>query len=320
MKPYLIPTKLVTDAEKTTGTRLEVLEITEAVLAGWERPPSQRPLKTNSSRFIEVIDLIREDGVIPGVLTLAVVDKKTYVLDGQHRLAAFKATGIPAAYADVRIHHFNNMAEAGQEWVRLQTQITKVTPDDVLRGLEGTSEALTLIRKRCPFVGYDHIRKNPGSPIVSMSMVVRAWRGSAAEVPVSGGTSALEIARTLTIEEAEGLTDVLCLFLKAWGRDPEYWKLWSALNVGLCMWLWRRTVVSRHSIRSVQLTKEEFRIAAEALSASSDYLSWLTGRCLRDADRSPAYARIRTIMAKRLALENKKALFPAPAWYSGVHK
>lgn len=317
MKPYLVPTKLMTPAEKSTGTRMEVLEITKAVLAGWKSPDFQRPLKTTTPRFSEVTRQIRLEEVIPGVITIAVVGKDTYVLDGQHRLEAFKQAEIETAYADVRIHHFDTLAQAGDEWVRLNSQIIRVTPDDVLRAHEKSSEALSLIRKRCPFVGYDSIRRGKDSPLVSMSMVLRAWKGSEPEVPSNGGASAHEIARGLTVDEAEELSTVLKLFFDAWGRDSEYWRLWGSLNVVLCMWLYRRMVVAPYSHRVKRLTKDEFKKGIAALSASPDYMDWLVGRAVRDSDRSPAYQRIRIILNKRLAVDGAKIIFPAPAWYTG---
>lgn len=316
MKPYLVPTKLMTDAEKTTGTRLEVVELTKAVLMGWKTPPFQRPLRTNTQRFQDVVTQVKRDSVLPGVITLAVVDKVTYILDGQHRIQAFVVTELPMAYADVRVHHFETLADAGEEWVRLNSQLVRMTPDDVLRALENSSEALSLIRKKCPFVGYDRIRRNTDAPLVSMSMILRAWKGSEPEVPTNGGVSAFETAKNLTKDDAEELVTVLNLFYSAWGRDPEYWRLWGALNVVICMWLYRRMVLTTYSVRSSKLTRDQFRKCMMSLSAAADYIEWLVGRQLRDTDRSPAYQRIRGAMLNRMAEEGIKLTFPAPAWFN----
>ena len=45
----------------------------------------------------------------------------------------------------------------GQEWVKLNTAIVRMTPDDVLRGLSGYVPSLQFISKHCDFVGYGSI-------------------------------------------------------------------------------------------------------------------------------------------------------------------
>ena len=309
-----------TKAERATRTRLDTIEITPALVKNWKRPPFQRPLKENE-KVIALAGQIKAQGVLPGIITLGVLDKgDTYILDGQHRVHAFVLSGIPVGYVDVRLHEFENVGEMGEEFVELNSSLVQLRPDDILRGLEESLPSLSLIRQRCPFVGYDMIRRGRNSPIVSMSMVIRAWAGSMHECPSnSGGGSAKHLAQTLIKEDAEALVEFLLLCDKAWGRDPEYQRLWSGLNLTLCMWLYRRMVLMPvpSTKRLTKVSASMFMKGMMSLSASAEYVAWLLGRSLRDSDRSPAYTRIRSLLVRRLEGElGRKVLFPGPAWYS----
>lgn len=308
-----------TKAEKHTRTTLDTLELTPDVVNGWVLPPFQRELHVNS-RVEELAAHIRNnDGVISGVLTLGVLDKKTYLLDGQHRRKAFILSECKVGYSDVRICYFETMAEMGEEYVRLNSSLVRMRPDDILRGLEQTSEALMHLRKRCPFVGYDHIRYGDKAPILSMSMAIRAWRGSAGEMPSSSacGISATTLVQMFTIEDARPMADFMLLALGAWGRDESYVRLWNTLNLTLCMWLYRRLVLTQHSHKVAKMSPEVFSRCLMALSANSHYLDWLAGRRLTERDRSPAYSRIRSIFVERIQEDTgKRPFMPAPAWFT----
>lgn len=303
-----------TTAEKRTSSALDTIEITEAVMGAWKAPPFQRPLRVNE-KLQAIAKLISEDGVIPGVITIGVLDGDAYILDGQHRSEAYRMSGLPVAYADVRYLHCSSMAHMGEEFVNLNSRIVSIRPDDILRGLEGTYAPLRAIRERCKFVGYDMIRRNDKAPIVSMSMALRVWRGSAAEVPAHSGQSAAALAQTITDEEAEQLASFLTLCYQAWGRDPQFRVLWNTLNLMLCAWMFRRLVISQHSPKTPRLNRELFCKCLMSLSAESQYVDWLVGRKLSERDRSPAYARLKKIFSVRLASELGHAVkLPAPAW------
>lgn len=308
-----------TKAEKHTRTTLDTLELTPDVVNGWVLPPFQRELHVNP-RVEELAAHIRDnEGVISGVLTLGVLGGKTYLLDGQHRRKAFILSECKVGYSDVRICYFETMAEMGEEYVRLNSSLVRMRPDDILRGLEQTSEALMHLRKRCPFVGYDHIRYGDKAPILSMSMAIRAWRGSAGEMPSSSacGISATTLVQMFTLEDARPMADFMLLALGAWGRDESYVRLWNTLNLSLCMWLYRRLVLTQHSHKVAKMAPEVFSRCLMALSANSNYLDWLAGRRLTERDRSPAYSRIRSIFIERIQEDTGKRTFmPAPAWFT----
>lgn len=318
MSGKIVTLKPKTPSEKRTRTVVDTVSFTCDTLRNWRLPDFQRPVKVNDKVRALAEQLKIDDGVMPGIITLGIVDGVTYLIDGQHRREAFLISGLEQGYTDVRTHYFETLAEAGDEFVKLNSQLVRMRPDDILRGLERSVHALAEIRKQCPFVGFDMIRRGPTSPIVSMSMVLRAWRGSVYDVPSpQSSSSTRNLATTLSDDESRGLIDYLRLAVDGLGREPEYARLWGSLNTIICMWLYRRMVLTQHSAKTPRLTKELFKKCLMSLSANADYLDWLVGRHLGERDRSPAYHKIRNAFAHRLEIETgKKPSMPAPAWAS----
>jgi hypothetical protein len=193
-------------------------------------------------------------------------------------------------------------------------------PDDLLRGIEATAPALQKITAACPFVSYDKVRRNgTTSPVLGMSIVLRSWGASAAETPVNyiSGRPVTQYAVDLDAAETTLLIRFLGLVFTAWGREPEYFRLWGQLNLTMCAWLYRRLVLDRVRgvKRHVLLNDQEFRQCMMALSADGLYLEFLQGRVLGDRDRSPTYNHLRRIFSKRLqAMGTARPLLPQPAW------
>lgn len=311
--------KLSSRAEKVTKTKMDTILITPALVKTWKKPSFQRPLNINAKvkALVEVLKI--NDGVIPGILTLGVVDDVIFKLDGQHRLEAFILTGLAEGYADIRYHYFDDEGEMGLEFFHLQEHLVVPRPDDKLRALEGSSEALQVIKKRCAVVGYDQIRRNAhkSSPIVSMSMLLRCWVGAAATTPTATSPSAVNIAQSMNVDESNMCADFVIIAEKAWGRDPEYQTLWKALNMTLCMWLYRNLVINQYSPRTPKVTKEQFKLCLQALSANAELVNWLRGRKLSEDHRSPTYKRIKDVFTARLRQEVGKQVFlPMPEWVS----
>jgi hypothetical protein len=306
-----------TAIEKKTRTTVDTISLSAERIAKWKLPGGQRPLRENA-KVRELAETIKADGgVVPGILTLGVLDGVYWIIDGQHRLHAFALSGVKEGFADVRYFHAETMSDINREFVELNSKLVSMRPDDFLRGLEGSIENLGKIRKACPFVGYDQIRRNGStSMIVSMSAALRNWRNAATETPsLSGGMSAVALAESLVDEEVRGLIDFMIVAQNAFGREPEYARLWAALNMTLCMWLYRRLVITQYSPKTPRLEKGIFSKCLLSVSADSNYQDWLLGRKLGDRDRSPAYARLKAIFIKRLEQElGKKLQLPAPAW------
>lgn len=305
-----------TKPQKVTRTSVDTIMFTPESVNEWNAPPFQRPKKINQKVRDLVEELKENGGVLPGFIEIGILHDQKFLLDGQHRIEAFRMSGLAEGYADVRYLYFDSLAEMGQEFENVNSRLVTLRPDDILRAREASSEAITLIRLKAPFVGYDQIRRGPSSPIVSMSALIRCWAGSETDVPKSSTASAPALADELTVEDAQSCVDFLHLADRAWGRDPEYARLWGNLNLTLCMWLYRRLVITPYSPRTPRLTKDLFTKCLMSLSAATPYVEWLVGRQLSERDRSPAYSRIKREFAKRIEEETgKKALMPSPPWY-----
>jgi hypothetical protein len=310
------------DAPKNVRSKMETLLVSLAEIERWKLPNFQRPLREND-KVRALAEQLKgcDGGCVPGVVTLGRLegDPTLWVVDGQHRLHAFKLSGLPEVIIDVRICDFDSVEEMALAFVELQSALVRMRPDDVLRGLEGTSVALQRIRKACSYVGYDQLRRGTGSgPILSMSGVIRNWMGSVTDVPKSSSGSSVALAHALDPEETKRLIVFLDRAHVSWGRDPEYYRLWSGLNMTMCMWLWRRLVLHTGltgTSRWTTLTSDEYANCMVALTSDQTYLTFLQGKALVDLHRNPTYRHIKRIFLKRMMdAHGKKIMFPQPAW------
>lgn len=310
---------------KSAISAMETLLFTRGDTATWVVPPFQRPLRINDKVRALAEDLKVNGGFISGVLTLGKLKgepKTTYIVDGQHRIEAFKISELPEAIADVRTCTFDNLAEMADEFVLLQQSLVRMRPDDVLRGLEASTPSLQIIRKTCEFVGYDQIRRNAAhSPVVGMSAVLRAWAGSQNETPTShkAGATSAQLIKEMEALEVTNLCKFLHLAHSAWGHDHNYGRLWGALNMGICMWLYRRVVLDQDRTgnkRATILNHDQFKKCLLAVSADPDYIDWLANRSMTDHHRTPAYRRVKALFSARLKEDgiSESARFPSPAW------
>jgi hypothetical protein len=299
---------------------MDTLLVNETVLATWRIPPFQRPLRVNA-KVQAISEIIKADGgVIPGTITLGLIERGAdagmYVVDGQHRLEAFKISALTEGFADVRIIEHEDMIALGEEFVALNSHIVLMRPDDMLRGLEASLPVLQWLRKKCPDIGYDNIRRCPSNAIVSASTILRSWEGSSQESPVPGKNAAT-LAQTLTQESAEQLADFFSFALAAFGREQPSWRLWSGLNLILCMWIYRRLVLRQGHItqKMPKMDAAQFKRMLMAVAADEDYNDWLAGRRICERDRGMAYNRLKILFARRMRNEGKSnPLLPAPPW------
>ena len=316
-----MPAAVARKIPKSAISAMETALFTREQASAWVVPPFQRPLRVNEKVRTLAEDLKANGGFIDGVLTLGKLkgDRNTYIVDGQHRIEAFKISELKEAIADVRTMTFDDMADMADQFVLLQSSLVKMRPDDVLRGLEASTRSLQIIRKTCDFVGYDNIRRGGTSPLLGMTQVLRAWSGSAFETPLShrSGSTSSQMAAEMDDAEVANLCKFLHVAHAAWGRDAAYYRLWTALNLGLCMWLYRRIVLDQErsgSKRYTILNTESFKKCLMAVSADSDYIDWLANRAMTDHHRPACYRRLRSIFAARLKEDDITLKFPQPAW------
>lgn len=324
----VVPIRGAKEAPKAERSTMDTLLLTPEMMNAWELPPFQAPLKVNA-KVLEVADQLREQTGTPaivGVISLGILEGypgRYWLYDGQHRREGVLQSGVKEVIADVRIRHFDTMEEMALEYLKLNTPISRKSPDDQLRALQESSPALKLISKECPFIGYRYIRANPEAPLVSMAAVLRRWFGSGKETPsvTNAGGSAPDMARNLSMEEAKQLVRFMKIIYAAWGKDIENARLWSALNMIMCMWLWRVLVLDQDrsgSRRYVAITEDQYRHCLMSVSADKEYSQWLLGRNMGERDRAPCYRRLRTIFMLRIHREigkpNTKIRMPQPIW------
>lgn len=309
----LVPPK--TTAEKATRTSLDTIVVTPEIVRSWKLPSFQRELRENK-KLLEVAAEIKATQIIPGTITLGVLDKVIYLIDGQHRRHAFILSAILEAFVDVRYCYFEDESEMAAEFRKVNGRIVNLNPDDTLRAMEKELDTLAKLRRMWPHVGYGHVRQTEKSPVVSMSALLRCWRGSGPETPVAGGMNVIAIAEEMSMDEVDTLLSFLDIAIKAWGKGKDVTKLWGNLNLAICMWLYRRLVITPYSPSTKKVTKEQFQKCLMHVAANAEYCAWLVGRNLRERDRSPTYQRLKGMFAERIQNDQggEKPRMPAPAW------
>jgi len=309
-------------APKTDRSLMETRVLTLDAVEQLKKPRFQRELRI-TPRVKDAAELMKTTEAIEGVVTLGKFDGDTWLLDGQHRIEAFKLSGLREVLCDVRIKFFDSMADMAIEFRRLNTALVSMRTDDIMRAAEETNVQVKNLRTLCPFIGYDHIRTHDKArTLVSMATVVRVWFGSAGDTPTPGpgSTEAIEM-----LDEEQGilLAEFMTACFEAWGNDRANFKLWSTANLGVLMWLWRRVVLQiglppfRGGTRVIVMERKRFMTCMMALSADPTFSDWLVGRNLSERDRGPCYSRIKQIFVRRLATDNiSNPRFPAGEWTS----
>ncbi len=305
-------------AEKATQSVVDTIIFSLEDAKKWKLPKFQRPLRVNQNVIDIGVGIKERGGIIPGVITFGVFDGVIYLLDGQHRREGFLLSECQEGMADTRTCYFDSMAEMAAEYRNLQKSLVVWKPDDTLRSMECGSDLLRRIRRECPFLGYAFFRAQDSSPILSMSTAMRVWIGSAAEAPRSGQTKAEVLVDNLSEDSTDSMIEFMNTCYGAWKKDTINARLYGTLNLMLCAWLYRRTVIDGYSARSVRMTKEQFRRCLMEVALDQTYLDWLVGRGLNERDRTPAYSRLRDCFVRSIQRDTGvRAAFPKPEWAGG---
>lgn len=309
---------------------IEVRILTIGEMEQWNLPPVQGTFRLNKKVLEYVSDLKSNGGIIGGTIRLGRLpnDPRLWLVDGLHRREGARMSGLSEFLAEIRTRDYASMGELADDFVKMNTPLSRKRPDDILRALEENLPALQIIRKQCPFVGYDNIRRcSSTSATVGMTQVLRCWHGASQETPggFGGSSNPAEIARSLDNADVEQISTFLNTVHGAWGTDAEYYRLWNTLNMTMCMWLFKQLVLTKpdptRRKKVVSLTVAQFGRCMMSLSAAGDYVDWTLGRNMSERDRSPCYTRIKRVIAARVQQETgRKPNLPQPAWYSGSKK
>lgn len=309
-----------TAAEKAVGVTYDIMEVAPDQIRAWKKPPCQRELNVNAKVKAMATQIRDDGGVVPEPITLARLGSEVYYVDGQHRLHAALLSECALLYVEIRWVHVRTLTDVDALFKRLQKKLVTMRPDDVLRASESSNIGLRKIRQACPYAGYDHIRRNEHAPMLSMTSLLRHWFAAVPETPSTSNLTPdvlEESVRADSKHDVQNLIDFTQCCYDAWGRDANNKRLWTALNMTLCAWLYQRTVSGQYTAKTTKLTKDMFRRVLLSVAADASYVEWLVDRTLRERDRMTAYSKLKQIFAKRLALEmGKKPMLPQPAWSS----
>lgn len=311
-----------------------------AEILAWPLPEGIQRLLSVNEKVRLVAKEIAATGLMPGVVTLGNLDGVSYLLDGQHRRAALELSGLQQVWICIRTINYESVEQMARDFVKLNSQLVSLRPDDILRPLEKTTPELAQIRAACPFIGYGRATRGArrDGVTLSMSMAIRCWLRARMHTPGGhgGGTPSRKDNASAALvhalvhgqdgpAEIKAMIDFYNTLAAAWGHDPEYQSLWGAFNLTMCAWIWRRTVMNRYSARSIVMTVQEFQRCAMTLTSDERYLDWLVGKGVTDKTRSPGYGRICNNMTKRyMQIHNitKRAnvRWPKPEWANAVRE
>jgi hypothetical protein len=319
-----MPKRSTVESSQTTNTRSDTKIVTPKMVGSWEAPPFQRPVQT-SKKVLALVEQLKATGRLEdSAIVLGEWEGRTYIVDGQHRLRAFMLSELERMSAQVTVHNYEKgpagLRAMHETYIHLNSHLARHRPDDLLRAMEGVNVHLHQIKSACKFTGFDYIRRGPTSPILSMSTAIRSWMSSASDVPGGCSKGAMDMVMDLTDTETKSLIDFLSLAHEAWGDGVENKPLWAGLNLILCMWLYRNTVLAPppDNPKKKNLTRAQFLKGLFALAADKKYMNWIFGRSgkVNEDTRNPAYRELLRTIKNRMNAEGIKNFhLPCPDWY-----
>lgn len=315
----------------------EVKLVTPEKMAEWQLPPFQRGFKPTDDVHKAAGDMQLEAAhdpeeafcTIPGIITVGVFKGDKYLLDGQHRRGAFiiaagevivhGGVSVKNALVEVRQKAFATMREMAEEYKELNSKLRVTTADDVLKAIAYDDPNMIRIAEACPWIGYDLTGKeNRAKYLLSMSAAIRTWIGSNGVVPSNGPKASEIVEKMMSSEMASQIVDFFSACVEAGWLAPQAKRLWSTLNLGIVMWMWRRLVLgesvqrSHGGIKPMVMTREEF-VVCMAYLVEEKYLHDLVGRSLQYRDRVPCYDRIKGLFTEALVQNGRtNPRFPMP--------
>lgn len=87
----------------------------------WLPMPCAR--RVSSARIQPLVEELRRSERFEGVLSLAVVEGKIYILDGLHRVEAFRQSKLGAMSVEVRVYRYDTIQEATKKWTSFHSLV-----------------------------------------------------------------------------------------------------------------------------------------------------------------------------------------------------
>ena len=280
----------------------------------WVKPATGRPVNETSKKMRDLIACFKEHGRCRSDITIGIVagDPTQYLVDGNNRCYAMcKAledpdctwTAIPTV---VHYRYFPNVQERDIFYSTMQGQVSVATANDHLRALEASIPVMAQVKAACPWITYGRIRA-AGNALICMSSVLFAWFDAKSPIAARATSKgAIELARSLTADDATGITQCLHLCHKQW-FVPElgtYAALWSPMHITMIVMAYQRLVLGHHWEASTRpwriLTPAQFGASLSGMT-TPDYRNHLPQQKITsELARREVFARVIAEMRSRL--------------------
>ncbi|CAB4131721.1 hypothetical protein UFOVP276_99 [uncultured Caudovirales phage] len=296
-----------------TDTKMDIRWVDKPEVAGWQKikPDFQRDMKPVNKKLLQVDKYIAANHAVPGTIILGIVGDKIVIVDGRHRLSRFMLSSESKARIATRTEYADTMADLAVVYEIENSQLFSFISDDRLRSIATHSRPFAKLLRTFKDIGCNDKGK------LSATTLLKAWHLSNRGTPGPSPVLAEDVVHLLetSSEYAELLSRFLTMCFAAWGRDKEHGSMWSSVNLALCAWLWRNTVVTPSSAKIPRITDRQFMNGLMSLATDNRYSDFIKGRRLSKRDRAPVYTRIKSIVAARLADDMSKPIsLPSPDW------
>jgi hypothetical protein len=304
-------------SEPSAGTVMDAKIVSLDEMNSWQRPPFQRDEKLTAKVKDFAAGLKTNGGIVSGLILLGKLrgDETTiYLVDGQQRRLACNTSNEKQFYIEFCLKYYTSFVDMAEDFKRTNGRLVSFRPDDFLRAYEVTHPQLRLLHESCDFLGYSRGGSNHRGSVLTVSCALKCWFGAMQPSPAVYG-QATELAEHLDEIQRQHMTTFFNTAYSAWESDRCNARLWTNLNLLMCMYLYRKLVLEP---RGNPLPKDMFRKCLLSVAANAGYSEWLVGRQQYERDRDPCFKRLKRIFLARLNSEYNgkcRIQFPKPEWF-----
>lgn len=279
--------------------------------------PVHRPVTRNAA-FLEMVELIKSTGTIPGLVSIAYVDGVGWsASDANHRLAAALETGLTEFVADLRNLKSLTVEQFAKEYLAANSTIKTQTRGDIIRAEAQLDSDLMDFMAAHPWLTFENSKRQDTVPV---QLLLSAGRLALVDNPSS---SSRPKGAKSELESLGWLTDFANLCQQAWPLTTKGNRLYyNTLNLGLTAWLYLRivpnTFLSEYQLskRVTKVTPEVFLRCMQRVTSDQNYADWLPGRTLAERSRREAYNRLKALFTTQIKVVSdiKNPALPQPEW------